>query len=203
MRTFGLTGGIASGKSTVSRLWAHSGLPVIDADKVSRMVVEPNTPGYIAVIEAFGMDICLSNGELDRKALGRIVFADAEKRRVLNAIVHPRIAMMTQSILDEYRARGEHLVCYDAPLLFENNLQDSFRPVVVVTCPPEVQLQRIIERDGLSRDEAIARIMAQMPTARKVAGADIVIHNDAELPDLVMRARQALDEVRRLVTKVP
>lgn len=203
MRVFGLTGGIASGKSTVSRLWAGSGLPVVDADKVSRMVVEPNTPGYIAVIEAFGMGVLLPNGELDRKALGRIVFGDSEKRKVLNAIVHPRIALMTQSILDEHRARGADLVCYDAPLLFENHLEDSFRPVVVVACPPEVQLERIMERDDLTREEALARIMAQMPQGRKVNAADVVIHNDGDLPTLVMKARQALDEVRRLVTKVP
>lgn len=203
MRVFGLTGGIASGKSTVSRLWAHAGLPVVDADKVSRMVVEPNTSGYIAVVEAFGLNVVLPGGELDRKALGKIVFSDPEKRKVLNTIVHPRIAMMTQSILDEHRARGADLVCYDAPLLFENDLQDQFRPVVVVTCPPEVQLQRIMERDKLTQKEALERILAQMPAGRKVAGADVVIRNDDDLPTLVSRARWALDEVRRLVTKVP
>jgi len=197
MHVFGLTGGIASGKSTVSRLWAHSGLPIVDADKISRLVVEPNTPGHTAVIEAFGVGVCQANGELDRKALGRIVFADAEQRKVLNAIVHPRIALMTQSILDEYRARGEQLVCYDAPLLFENKLEDNFRPVVVVTCPPEVQLERIMERDKLTRDEAMARIMAQMPTSHKASAADIVIRNDDDLPTLVSRARWALEEVRK------
>lgn len=203
MRVFSLTGGIATGKSTVSRLWAGSGLAIVDADQVSREVVAPGTPGFIAVVEAFGLNFIQVDGTLDRKALGRVVFADANKRRLLNSIVHPLIAARTQALLDEYRSRGEALACYDAPLLFENRLEDSFRPVVVVTCPYDDQVQRIVDRDKLSPAEAVARIVSQMPQGRKVAAADIVIHNDEDLPTLVMRARQALDRVRSLVTKVP
>lgn len=195
MRVFGLTGGIASGKSTVSRFFAQWGTPVVDADKVSRMVVEPNTSGYIEVVQAFGMSVVQENGELDRKALGRIVFADPEKRKLLNSIVHPRIASMTEAMFSEMRTRGEHLVCYDAPLLLENRLADTFRPVVVVTVPEAVQVDRIMKRDGLTIEAACERIAAQMPQNLKVAQADIVIKNDGDLAKLEANARSALDEV--------
>lgn len=195
MRIFGLTGGIASGKSTVSRFFAQWGVPIVDADKVSRMVVEPNTSGYIEVVQAFGLSVVQENGELDRKALGRIVFADAEKRKLLNSIVHPRIALMTEAMFSEMKTRGEHLVCYDAPLLLENRLADTFRPVVVVTVPESVQIDRIMKRDSLTVEAACARIAAQMPQSLKVAQADIVVKNDGDLSKLEANARSALDEV--------
>lgn len=203
MRVFGLTGGIASGKSTVSRLFASWGVPIIDADLISHEVVRRGTKAHLEIVKHFGLTVLQADDELDRKALGRIVFADADKRQLLNSIVHPAIADRTAAMIVELNNRGEHLACYDAPLLLENNLQVGFRPVVVVTVPESVQVQRIMVRNSLTEAEAQARIASQMPQWMKVGHADVIIDNDADLPTLEARARKALDEVRRLVTRVP
>lgn len=195
MKIFGLTGGIACGKSTVSRLWRKWGIPVVDADEVSHQVTARDTPGYIAIIEAFGLNVLDESGNLDRKALGRIVFADQQKRKLLNSIVHPRIAQRTEVLFNELRSTGAAIACYDAPLLFENHLEDDLRPVVLVVAPHEVQVERIIERNGLTRHDAEARIATQLPQAYKQQRADVIINNDEDLSMLMSRARLALDEV--------
>jgi dephospho-CoA kinase len=192
---FGLTGGIASGKSTVAaRLRAH-GVAVIDADELAREVVEPGTEGLRAVVEAFGEGILDASGALDRKALARIVFADPEARRRLNAITHPRIGQRTAALAQELARTGEPLGCYEAALLVENGLVDMFRPLVVVSCPEQVQIERIRARDGASRDEAVARIAAQKPLAEKVAVADFVIDTDGPME----RSWERTDEVLRAI----
>jgi dephospho-CoA kinase len=172
---FGLTGGIASGKGTVAaRLRAH-GVPVIDADEVAREVVLPGTGGLASVVAAFGPGVLASEGGLDRKALAAIVFSDAARRAQLNAILHPLISRRTMEISTELAGRSERLACYEAALLIENGVADAFRPLVVVACPVEDQIARLLSRDGSTRDEALARIRAQKPLAEKVALADFVI----------------------------
>jgi dephospho-CoA kinase len=192
---FGLTGGIASGKSTVAaRLKAH-GVPVIDADELAREVVAPGTDGLRAIVETFGEGVLDATGALDRKALARIVFVDEVARRRLNAITHPRIGQRTADLADELRRAGEPLGCYEAALLVENGVADVFRPLVVVSCPPEVQVERVRVRDDASRADAMARIAAQKPLAEKVAVADFVIDTDGP----VERSAQRTDEVLRAI----
>ena len=195
MHLFGLTGGIASGKSTVAaRLRAH-GVPVIDADELAREVVQPGTDGLRAIVETFGEGVLDPTGALDRKALARIVFADDAARRRLNAITHPRIGQRTADLADDLRRKGEALGCYEAALLVENGIADMFRPLVVVSCPEAVQIARVQARDDASRDDAIARIKAQKPLAAKVAVADFVIDTDGP----VARSVQRTDEVLRAI----
>ncbi|HTB73532.1 MAG TPA: dephospho-CoA kinase [Polyangiaceae bacterium] len=195
MHLFGLTGGIASGKSTVaSRLRAH-GVPVIDADELAREVVEPGTEGLRAIVQTFGAGVLDPAGALDRKALARIVFSDIDARRRLNAITHPRIGLRTAELAEELSRAGEPLGCYEAALLVENGVADMFRPLVVVSCPSHVQIERVRARDDASRDDAIARIAAQKPLAEKVAVADFVIDTDGPIE----RSRQRTDEVLRAI----
>jgi dephospho-CoA kinase len=192
---FGLTGGIASGKSTVaSRLRARA-VPVVDADALARDVVAPGTEGLRLVAEAFGAGILGPGGALDRKALAAIVFQDDAARRALNAIVHPRIALRTAERSAALDAAGEPLACYEAALLVENGTADAFRPLVVCVCPEAMQVARVRARDGATAEEALARIRAQKPLAEKVAVADHVIDTAAPLEAVLQRA----DEVLRAV----
>jgi dephospho-CoA kinase len=192
---FGLTGGIASGKSTVGRRFAERKVPVLDADQIARQIVEPGTPGLAALIEAFGPGILLPSGELDRKALAARVFGDPSQRATLNAITHPRIGAATHEAVARLAEQGEPLVCYEAALLIENGLADAFRPLVVVGTTEEEQLRRTRERDGATEEEARARVASQMPLAEKIRQADLVIYNEGTLEELLRRADEALDQV--------
>lgn len=196
MHVFGLTGGIASGKSTVLSVFRVEGVACVDADEVARSVVRPKTPGLDAIVAAFGRDVLLPDGTLDRKSLAAIVFDDETKRRTLNAIVHPRVAAESLTRFAELTAAGHVLGCYDAALLVENGLADAFRPLVVVAAAPALQRARLIARDGLTEGEADARLAAQAPVETKLAAADVVIWNDADLQTLEARARSALAQVR-------
>jgi dephospho-CoA kinase len=189
---FGLTGGIASGKSTVAARLRARGVPVVDADEVAREVVAPGTEGLSAVVDAFGPGVLAPDGALDRKALAAIVFADETGRRRLNAITHPRISVRTMERSAEIAARGEPLACYEAALLVENGAADAFRPLVVVACPEEVQIARVEARDHATRAEAVARIRAQKPLAEKVAVADFVIETSGTLEDTMRRTDEVL-----------
>jgi dephospho-CoA kinase len=194
---FGLTGGIASGKSTVAARLRARGVPVIDADEVAREVVAAGTPGLQAVVAAFGPSVLDRDGALDRKALGQVVFADDGARRRLNAILHPLIGQRTTERAAELASQGEPLACYEAALLVESGLVAMFRPLVVVACDERVQLARLRARDGLSEDEARARVAAQKPLAEKVAVADHVIDTSGSLADVAART----DEVLRAVCR--
>jgi dephospho-CoA kinase len=192
---FGLTGGIASGKSTVAARLRTLGLPVIDADELSREVVAPGTDGLRAVTEAFGDEVLLPDGGLDRKALAGIVFRDDAARKALNAIVHPRIAVRTAALASSLEQAGEPLACYEAALLVENGTAAAFRPLVVCACPEATQVARVRARDGATTEQALARIRAQMPLAEKVAAADHVIDTAVPLDAVARRT----DEVLRTV----
>jgi dephospho-CoA kinase len=199
MKVFGLTGGIASGKSTVSRLWAKWGVPIVDADLVSREVMVPGTPAFTAIIECFGLGVLSPDGTLDRKAIGDVVFNDKKKRALLNSIVHPRIAAGTMSLFSDMKLKGEKFACYDAPLLIESGQAGAFKPIVVVTVPPDVQLSRIMARDGITEQAAKSRISAQMIQSAKIKQADVVINNDDDLSMLMFRSREALDKVKQIL----
>ena len=197
MLTVGLTGGIGSGKSEVSRRLRDLGAVVIDADAVAREVVEPGTPGLAAVVDEFGESVLRDDGSLDREGLGRIVFGDADKLARLNAIVHPLVGeRIAARMADVERNHPDGVVVYDVPLLVENNLQDGYDVVLVVAASPEVQLRRLVEQRGMTAEDAQARIAAQAPLDAKLAAADIVIDNDGELADLDPRVQEVWADLR-------
>jgi dephospho-CoA kinase len=195
MHLFGLTGGIASGKSVVAARFRARGLPVLDADALAREVVAPGTDGLKAVVEAFGAEVLTPDGALDRKRVADVVFRDGAARARLNGIVHPRIGALTMTRTGELASRGEPLACYEAALIVENGMVEMFRPLVVVSAPEDVQIARTVARDGATEDDARARIRAQMPLAAKVSVADVVLENTGTLAELVARADAALDDV--------
>lgn len=180
-RVIGLTGGIASGKSTVAAMLRELGAPIVDADEVARAVVEPGTPGLAAVVERFGAGVLDADGRLDRKAVGARVFGDAEARRALEAILHPRIAMESQRRIAAHG--GDELVIYDAALIVENGLHRGLAGLIVVSAPEDMQIARLMARDGLDEQAARQRIAAQLPLADKVAVADWVIDNAGTIDD--------------------
>lgn len=199
MRVFGLTGGIASGKSVVLAVFRREGVATVDADEMARKVVEPGTLGLRTIVEAFGEEVLNADGSLDRKKLAAIVFDDATRRKRLNGIVHPLVAAASAARFAELEAQGHTLGCYDAALLVEGGLADMFRPLVVVAASRELQKARLMARDGATEEEANARLDAQAPVEAKIAAADVVIWNDADLPTLETRAKEALADVRRRV----
>jgi dephospho-CoA kinase len=196
LHLFGLTGGLASGKSTVAARFRSLGLPVLDADQLAREVVAPGTDGLRAVVERFGAAVLLLDGGLDRAKVASLVFADPEARRALNAIVHPRIGALTVERTQALEAQGETLACYEATLLVENKLAAAFRPLVVVSAPEDVQIARAMARDDATREQAAARIAAQLPLAEKVAAADYVIDNAGGRAETERQADAVLAAIR-------
>ena len=192
---FGLTGGAASGKSTVAARFVERGLEVIDADRVARDVVAPGSEGLARVVEAFGA-VLTPTGELDRARLRSVVFGDEARRRTLEGILHPRIAAATAQRIGELAAAGVALACYEAALLVENGLADAFRPLVVVALDAELQRGRLMARDGVSAADAERLLAAQLPLADKAAVADFVIDNAGSKEELVARADEVLDAIR-------
>jgi dephospho-CoA kinase len=192
---FGLTGGIASGKSTAAGRLRARGVPVIDADELAREVVAPGTGGLRDIVEAFGAGVLDTSGALDRKALARIAFADDAARAKLNAITHPRITALTLERSGELARAGEPLACYEAALIVENGAADAFRPLVVVACPEDVQLARVCARDAASAADALARIRAQKPLGEKVLVADYVIDTSGTLEASARRTDEVLGAI--------
>lgn len=196
MLLFGLTGGVASGKSSVGEHFRKQGLCVIDADQIAREVVLPGSAGLAALVDCFGGEILLPDGSLDRTGLGRRVFADDAARAQLNGILHPRIAERTRERAGDLAAAGHAMACYEAALLVENGLADAFRPLVVVAVTFKTQLLRLMDRDGMDEQAARARIAAQHPLEAKVAVADHVIWNEASRDCLHIRAGEVLAVLR-------
>ena len=184
MLKVGLTGGIGSGKSAVSALLAQKGAVIIDADRIARTVVAKGTPGLAQVVEAFGRGVLRPDGELDREAVGRIVFGDAEQLARLNAIVHPLVGEETARETAAAEAAGAKVAVYDVPLLVENGLQSLYDVVVVVSARPATQLERLMRARGMSAEDARARLAAQLPLADKLAAATYVIENDGPREEL-------------------
>lgn len=181
----GLTGGIASGKSTVSAILAELGAIVIDGDLLAREVVEPGTPGLERVVEAFGPEVLTAEGALDRPALGAVVFADEARRKELEAIVHP---LVFERIVELEQAAGpEDLVVHDIPLLAESGRARTFDAVVVVDVPVETQVERMLGQRGMTREDAEARVRAQATREERLAIATHVIENTGSLEDLRRR----------------
>ncbi|MBC6309450.1 dephospho-CoA kinase [Listeria sp. FSL L7-1582] len=179
----GLTGGIASGKSTVSKMLHDAGFPIVDADIAARQVVQAGTEGAKQIRATFGAEVFQENGELDRQKLGNIIFHDSEKRAALNAIVHPLVRRWMLAERDRLLAAGHDLIIFDIPLLIESKLQEMVDTVVVVFVDEQTQLERLMQRNKLSESEAQARISSQIPLSDKIKQADIVIDNSQSLAE--------------------
>lgn len=179
----GLTGSIASGKSTVSQMFDDYSIPVVDADKLAREVVEPGQTAYKQVVDTFGETILREDKSLNRPALGQIIFADESKRKLLNGIVHPAIRERMLERRDFYLNAGVKCVVLDIPLLFESELSHFADRTIVVSVDETVQLKRLMERDNYTEKEAWQRIRSQMPLEEKVRMADAVIDNNGSIKE--------------------
>ncbi|HEU0032876.1 MAG TPA: dephospho-CoA kinase [Kofleriaceae bacterium] len=195
VHVIGLTGGIASGKSTVAKLLAERGAAIVDADQLARQVVEPGQPALAELVSRFGAAILTPDGQLDRKRLGAIAFSDPGARADLGRITHPRIAAASAAAIAAWADAGANVVFYEAALLVENRAHAGLEALVVVAASPDVQLQRIRERDGLSAEDAAARIAAQAPLADKLAAATWVIQNDGDHAALVAEVERVVAEI--------
>lgn len=184
MRVVGLTGGIATGKSTVAQLIRDRGVPVLDADQAARTIVQPGQPALKALADAFGEHILQADGQLDRKALRQRIAVDPDARKVVNGITHPAIHALLAEQLASLAAQGEPVALVEAALMVETGSYRTYAALVVVSCAPETQLRRVLARDDT--DEATARglLAAQLPLADKEAVADVVIRNDGSLQEL-------------------
>jgi dephospho-CoA kinase len=196
MHVFGLTGGVASGKSLVESYFREFGTPVVDADELARAAVAPGTATLTAIAQRFGADLLGPDGQLERKALAERVFGDAAAVQALNALVHPRVAALFVEQRAAFENEGHRLLCYSAALLFENNNPGNFRPVVLVAASVAQQLARAQARNGWSHEQTRARIAAQLPLDQKRALADFVIDNGGTLESTREQARDVLAVIR-------
>ncbi|MDP4156741.1 MAG: dephospho-CoA kinase [Bacillota bacterium] len=187
----GLTGGIASGKSTVSNMLKEMGITVIDADVESRLAVQYGEPAYKQIVDNFGEEILLPNGEIDRQKLGSIIFNDEQKRQLLNQIVHPEVRRRMNDKKDVALKNNEKIVILDIPLLFESKLSNMVERTLLVYVERSIQLTRLMERNHLSEEEAEARIQSQMPLAEKIKLADTIINNNGQLAE----TKRQLEEI--------
>ncbi|MFN0311457.1 dephospho-CoA kinase [Kurthia gibsonii] len=190
----GLTGSIASGKSTVAKMLEKYRFPIVDADQVARLVVEPGEPALTEIVAVFGEEILLEDGSLNRKKLGDLIFHDPSKRAILNGIIHPAIRKEMLRQRDEWLNNGAEVVIMDIPLLFESKLQHFVEKILVVSLSEEKQLERLMERNQLNEEEARARISSQLPLSVKEEGADAVIYNESTLEKTEQQLNYILKE---------
>ena len=197
MKIIGLTGGIASGKSFVASILEELGSVVIDADQLAREVVKPGMKPYSDIVEAFGEGVLQQDGTLDRKALGRIVFSDPEARLRLERVTHPAIIKLAGEKLEEEQRKGTETVFYMVPLLLEAGLTSSVDEVWVVYADEETQVERLMKRDRIGRDEALRKIAAQMPMDEKVKVGNVVIDNSGSPEETRRKVMELWKELQK------
>ncbi len=190
----GLTGGIASGKSTVSNLFKEMDITVVDADIEARLAVMKGESAYVKILAEIGEDILLDNGEIDRQRLGSIIFYQEEKRQILNEIVHPEVRKRMRDQVEQAIKNSEEVVVLDIPLLFESKLTYMVDKTLLVYVNNETQLKRLIERNNLSEGDARARIRSQMPLSDKIKLADAVIDNNGSIADTKKQLLEILEQ---------
>ena len=190
MKVIGLTGGIGSGKSTVSQFLAELGAVTLNADEVGHEALKPNTEIWREVVAAFSRQILTPDGNIDRKKLGKIVFGNPESLSRLNQIMHPRMYDMVKAQLEEYRRQGVGIVVLEVPLLLEAGWTSLVDEVWVTTASEDTALKRLEEQCGMSRDECLTRIRSQLPSAERVRHADVVINTDCDLDELKSRVKE-------------
>jgi dephospho-CoA kinase len=198
MKWIGLTGGIASGKSTVTQILRELSYNVVDADEIAHEVVAPGTPGLKSIVANFGPEILNPGGSLARRELGKRVFGSPVNLQKLEGILHPLIRARIEEIKNQWIAQNVEVAFYDVPLLFEKNMQKDFSAVVVVDCPREMQIERLKKRNNLSESEIQMRMASQLPLATKTAQADFVIHNEKGIDELRAEVSRMLAFIKGL-----
>jgi dephospho-CoA kinase len=205
MLLVGLTGNIASGKSTVAQLLSERGATIIDADVLARRAVERGSTAFEAIVQRWGTSVLSPDGQLDRQALRRTVFGNAKELEALNGIVHPEVERLREARISDARQRGDRIVVCDIPLLFEKKLLDRFDRIVLVDAPRPLRLERLVVDRGLRETEAMDMIASQMPAELKRARADFVIDNAGTLSDLESRVTELwgtlVQEAEQLVVR--
>ncbi|MGN6720797.1 MAG: dephospho-CoA kinase [Candidatus Binatia bacterium] len=196
MKLVGLTGGIASGKSTVAKILQSLGAAIVNADDLAREVVEPGREVWQEIVASFGAGVLQSDQNLDRQKLRTLIFNQPEARKRLESIIHPRVRALAEERIRQYAAAGYPVVIYEVPLLFEGNLQEWLRPVILVACDVETQTVRLQKRDHLTAADAEKHIAAQMSLNDKRRLADYVIENNGSLEDLERQTRQILEQLK-------
>ena len=196
MKLVGLTGGIASGKSTVAKILQNLGAAIVNADDLARAVVEPGREAWREIVAAFGTDVLQSDQTLDRQKLRTLIFNQPEARKRLESIIHPRVRALAEERIRQYASAGYPVVIYEVPLLFEGKLQEWLRPVILVACNIETQTARLQKRDHLTAADAEKHIAAQMSLAEKRRLADYVIENNGSLADLERQTREILERLK-------
>ncbi len=192
MLWIGLTGGIACGKTLVAQMLRASGCPVVDADVIAREVVAQGTEAHAKIASLFGADAISENGELDRAKVGAAVFCDRNRMHQLEAIIHPLVRRRTEILKNELEKNGAPIAFYDVPLLFEKKMEPFFDKILVVSCRPEVQLERLMMRNQMSKVDAEKRIASQLSLSEKEAGADFLIENNGDSIALELAVGKAL-----------
>jgi dephospho-CoA kinase len=201
MLRVGLTGGIASGKSTVGRMFVELGCHLLDSDHLTHQLLEPGQTVHDAVVREFGKQILAHDGTIDRRILGEIVFKDPEARQKLNSLVHPAVIQRQKEWLEEMDAKDpKGIAIVDAALMIEVGTYKNYDKIVVVTCRPEIQKQRLLERSALTNEQIDARIRAQMPLTEKVKYADFVIDNSGDLPNTRRQVQEVNSRLRELAS---
>jgi dephospho-CoA kinase len=190
MLLVGLTGNVASGKSSVARLLVEKGATLIDADVLARQAVRKGTPALAAIRERWGDSVITPDGSLDRAALRRLVFGDEAELTALNAIIHPEVGRLRDRLAAEARERGDRIVVCDIPLLFEKHMTEEFDVLILVDAPRPMRLERLVSDRGLNEADAMQMIAAQMPAELKRARADVVIDNVGTMRELERRVEE-------------
>ena len=196
MKIVGLTGGISSGKSTVSSYLKQLKIPVIDADEVARKVVEPNSQGAREIRKAFGSDVFEEDGSLNRQKLGALIFSNAENRQKLDDLLRPLIKIMILDEIEEYRQKGENMIVLDLPLLFEKHYEKLCEEIIVVYIPKELQLERLMRRNQYTKQEALSRIDSQLSIEEKRKRATVLLDNQGTIQQLYQQVEQWLVETK-------
>ena len=196
MKIVGLTGGISSGKSTVSSYLKQLKIPVIDADEVARKVVEPNSQGAIEIRKAFGSDVFEEDGSLNRQKLGSLIFSNEENRQKLDDLLQPLIKIMILDEIEEYRQKGETMIVLDLPLLFEKYYEELCEEIIVVYIPKELQLERLMKRNQYTKQEALSRIDSQLSIEEKRKRATVLLDNQGTIQQLYQQVEQWLVETK-------
>jgi dephospho-CoA kinase len=200
VQIIGLTGGIATGKSTVSAILKKAGAVIIDADRIAREVVKKGQPAYLEIVENFGKNVLLSDGEINRSVLGDIIFNDPQKKQLLNRIVHPHVRKEQKRLLKHIEKNDPNtIVILDIPLLIESQMHKGLFEVVVVYAPEHIQIKRLMQRDGISEADALARVRSQMPIEEKKDKATTVIDNSGTRENT---RKQTLEIFQRLKDKL-
>lgn len=192
----GLTGGIGTGKTTVSGMFKELGAIIIDADEISRHALDIGADCYSTTVEAFGPSIVAEDGRIDRKRLARIVFNDAYQLERLNGIIHPYVRRTIHAETERIKSSGCYLIVWDIPLLLESGYDKETDAVLVVTCPTEIRLERLYARSGLNKEEALSRMRAQMTDEQRCARANYVIDNNGTIGDLRSKVQAVFEQLQ-------